>query len=297
MKLIITILTFLVLGCSSKMQNKDFKKYDTHVWSAMIQYKEKDYQKSLDNFKKAFKIIPDENVSDYFYAAAAALHLEKYDTAKELIIQSIVETKTSKDYFLSFEEFDPFRSNELFSDVENKYDKFIAEFYEQLEHPDIYREIDSLVEVDQKNRKQPIDWEVTNKNDSLNIKRLIEITKEYGWQKKGWIILWHQRGTYGESNYVWDFFKPYIDQQIKNGKMRKTIWARYEDDKSTTQNQRQIFGFYWFQFDQYPVINVDNLDKRRTEYDLPPFWYLNKVYDIPLPKGYDFEENYHQHRL
>lgn len=221
MRLILTILTFLIIGCSTKKPKNDFENYDEHVWNAMLQYKNEDYQKSLKKFQQAFEIIPDESVSDYFYAAAAALHLHKPDIAKELIIQSIVQTKTSEDYFLSFDEFEPFRENKIFNQIEDNYDKYISEFYANLDYPEIYKEVDSLVKIDQKYRQDPIDWEVTNKHDSLNIKRFMEITKKYGWYRKGWIILWHQRGTYGESNYIWDFFKPYIDKRIKKGKMRK----------------------------------------------------------------------------
>lgn len=288
-KLLFPTLIFLIYACANKPQDKkknDFEKYDQYVWSAMLQYKDKDYKKSLENFQKALEIIPDEQVSDYFYAAAAALHLDKPKLAKKLIIGSIVQTKTWKDYFLGFGEFYPYREHKLFDEIEKNYDKYIAEFYDNLEHPEIYREVDSLVEVDQKYRLDGSDWSVINKHDSLNIRRFMEITKKYGWYEKGWLVLWHQRGTYGESNYVWDFFKSYIDEQIEKGNMRKAIWARYEDEKSIVHNNEQIYGLYWTQFNEYPVIDVKNLDKRRAKYNLPPFWYMNEVYDTPLPKGY-----------
>ena len=38
--------------------------------------------------------------------------------------------------------------------------------------------------------------DIVSKIDSLNIEELMAITKEYGWQKRAWVILWHQRGNH-----------------------------------------------------------------------------------------------------
>ncbi|MGF1556606.1 hypothetical protein [Paucihalobacter sp.] len=96
----------------------------------------------------------------------------------------------------------------MFADIESEYEDHISEFFNNLKHPEIYKEIDSLYAVNQEYRTNGSECVEIARIDSLNIKRLIEITKDYGWQNKGWIILWHQRGTYGKSNYVWNFFKP-----------------------------------------------------------------------------------------
>lgn len=73
--------------------------------------------------------------------------------------------------------------------------------------------------------------ELMQKVDSLNVARLIEITKEHGWQERAWIILWHQRGTYGEDNYVWNYFKPLIDKEISEGKLSKNFWSNFDEFK------------------------------------------------------------------
>ncbi len=61
----------------------------------------------------------------------------KEDEAKSLIIQSIIETNASKNYFLNFKEFDRFRHLDLFREIERNYDSHIAEFYKNLKHPNI----------------------------------------------------------------------------------------------------------------------------------------------------------------
>ncbi len=249
----------------------------------MIQYTNKEYESSLDNFRKAFKIIPDDLVDDYFYAAAAALNLDNDAEAEKLIIESIRLTNASKDYFLNFEAFNPFRSKKLFQNITDDYEKHQAIFFNNLAHPKIYKEIDSLFKSDQNVRNNGGDLAET---DTKNINRLIAITKQYGWQSRAWTILWHQRGTYGERNYVWDFFKPYIDEQIKIGKMRKDFWAMFEDEKSIERTGKQIYGLYWSQYDDWPIIDIESVDKRRESVGLPPLWYLNHVYGIKLPKEY-----------
>jgi tetratricopeptide (TPR) repeat protein len=265
-------------------QNKsNFEKYDELVWKAMIQYKTKDYKSSLENFKQAFKILPNDSEDDYFYAAAAALNLNNDSEAEKLIIESIELINASKNYFLNFEEFNSFRSKKLFETISNNYEEYQKTFFKNLSHPEIYKEIETLFRKDQEVRNNGNSMIET---DEKNINRLIEITKKYGWQKKGWIILWHQRGTYGENNNVWSFFKPYIDQQIKEGKMRKYFWARFEDEKSIQKNGKQLYGEYWSQYTEWPIIDIENVDKRRESVGLPPLWYMNKVYGINLPKEY-----------
>jgi len=284
MRIILLLFFFTILSCSNS--KNDFEEYNELEQKAMLQFKDNEFEKALTNFEKAIDLKPSENVSLYFYATASALNSKNKDKAKELLIASIHNTNASKNYFLNFKEFNNFRSEKLFSEIENDYENHISEFYSRLKHPEIYREIDSLREIDQKYRKNGSEWKDISRIDSLNIKRLIEITKEYGWQKRSWIVLWHQRGTYGQDNYVWNFFKPYIDGEIKKGNIKKDFWTRFEEEKSINENKEQIYGYYWNQFDEYPIIDIKNVDKRRAEFGIPPLWYLNKVYGIELPSEY-----------
>lgn len=286
MKTTILLLSFLVLGCSTGQS--DFTKYDKLVWKAMLQYQDKEYKKALGKFQDAFAVLPDENATHYFYAAAAALHLGKENEAKELIVQSIIQTKASQNYFSSFKEFNQFRQLDMFEEIGKDYEDYIAEFYNNLEHPDIYREIDSLIEKDQEIRTTTTSKEQFRLVDSLNIIRLIEITQEYGWQKKGWLILWHQRGSYKEDNYVWNFFLPHINQEIQAGTVRKDFWAMYEDEEAFRNGDPHIYGTY---YDQFPIRDIENVDARRDSIGLPPLWYINKIYGIELPANYEVSEN------
>lgn len=284
MRIILLFLFLTILSCSDN--KTDYDQYNEWDQKAMLNFKDKDYEKALANFEKAIDLKPKEDVSVYFYATAAALNAKKYDKAKELLIASIHNTNASKDYFLNFNEFNDFRNEEMFAEIEKDYENHISEFYAKLQHPEIYREVDRLVALDQEYRTNGSESKEVERIDSLNIKRLIEITKEYGWQPKGWLILWHQRGTYGQDTYVWNFFKPYIYQQINKGTIKKDFWVMFEEDRAIRQNKEQIYGMYWYQFDDYPIKDIANVDKRRAEFGVPPLWYMEKVYGIVLPAEY-----------
>ncbi|WP_035337688.1 hypothetical protein [Dokdonia sp. PRO95] len=284
MRITTSIIFFIILSCSNN--KNDFKKYNALEQQAMLKFKDEAYEDALLNFEKAIALKPTKNVSIYFYAAAAALHLKRNQRAKELLIESIHNTNASEQYFLNFNEFNRFRNETLFTEIESDYDNHISKFYNNLEHPEIYREVDSLVAVDQEFRNNNSDWKEISRIDSLNVNRLIEITKDYGWQQKGWLILWHQRGTFGKDNYVWNFFKPYFDEQIAKGTIKKSFWTMFEEEQSLMKNKQQIYGLYTSQFDQFPIRDIKNVDKRRIENGLPPLWYMEKVYGIQLPSEY-----------
>jgi len=80
--------------------------------------------------------------------------------------------------------------------------------------------------------------------DSLNIRVLMDITREYGWQKEAHLLLWHQRGTYGKDNWVWNYFKPLINKEIKSGKIAPSFWAIFEDFKSINKTGKSIYGYH-----------------------------------------------------
>ncbi len=146
-------------------------------------------------------------------------------------------------------------------------------------------EINKLRASDQKVRRNG-DKALMHYTDSININKLMDITKKYGWKKRGWIILWHQRGTYEDNNYVWKYFKPYINEQIRKGKIRKYFWAIFEEEQSIIKEKKQIYGFYFNQYKTFPMKDVESVDERRKKLGMPPLWYLNEVYDAELPAGY-----------
>ncbi len=114
--------------------------------------------------------------------------------------------------------------------------------------------------------------------DSLNIVKLIDITKEYGWQKEGWLLLWHQRGTYGQDNWVWNYFKPYINNEIVKGKISPFFWAKFEDISSIYKSGKSIYGYHPGKVDPkvvnrnrksigLPLLTATEIEQRNTRRD------------------------------
>ena len=277
------------MGCAQK--TNQFEKYDPLVWSAMLAYEEGDYNKALIAFEKAFEIIPNESENDIFHAAAAALRVEKEELAEKLIRKAISGTNPSKQYYTNFHGFARFKDKPLFAAVEKDYEELVTEYYTNLTYPkEIEDEIKLMVERDQKPRLENKEWSEIAKVDSVNIARLIDITKEHGWVDRAWIILWHQRGSYGEKNEVWNFFKPFFDKEIAEGKRRKDFWVMFEEEQSIIDTKTQNYGGYLSQFEQFPINDIDNVDERRAEKGLPPLWYLHKVYGQALPPSYKWKD-------
>jgi hypothetical protein len=93
------------------------------------------------------------------------------------------------------------------------------------------KELKKIVFHQTKDEYEKTTSELMKRVDSLNVARLIEITEKHGWQQRAWIILWHQRGTYGENNYVWNYFKPLIDKEIEEGKLSRNFWSPFDQHK------------------------------------------------------------------
>lgn len=173
------------LNCVSEGNKNLYERYDKKVWNGMLHYHNNEYEKSLESFHDALSLINNDNPSVYFYAAAASLQLDDTINAKKLIIESIIKTNTSKEYFLNFKEFDQFREKKLFSEISDNYDTYIDSFFQTIKNPEVYKMVDSLIQKDQFARNSEISLEDRSLIDSLNVISLIEITKKYGWHERG----------------------------------------------------------------------------------------------------------------
>lgn len=285
---------FIIFGFTLLMNvscNPGYDHTDYLDWQrrAMLAFKSDDFDIGLKHFEKCIKIMPSEETSNYLYAAACALELDKDHIANDVLIDGITSYFISKRYFNTFEGFDSLRQHPVVMDIKDKFDSLQQIFYSGLKCPSEYFEIDSLIKRDQEvrtNNRSTMDmWEV----DSLNINRLMEITEKCGWIRKGEIILWHQRYDYGKDTRIWNFFTKKIEEHNLKAKRKNSIWARYEDNRAIESHGRQIFGQYYYALDQYPLESITNIDQKRDSIGLHPFWYLNEIYGFPVPDGYDID--------
>ena len=99
--------------------------------------------------------------------------------------------------------------------------------------------------------------------DSLNIRELMDITTSSGWQEEAWLLLWHQRGTYGKNNWVWNYFKPLINKEIEQGKLPKSFWAMFEDFKASLKTGVSVYGY------RPGKVDEKNVNANRKKIGLP----------------------------
>lgn len=283
---------FLFAISHLKFQAQDNKinniSYDNYVWAANIDLVNGDYKNCYKRFYKAFKFKKPESAEDSFNSAVCALEQKKNRAAENLIREGIILHNPPLSYFLNYKHFKS--HNEIKHVIEKDYDDLVKKFYKNIKNPVQYERIKELIARDQMIRTIPQKFlaeGAINYVDSLNGIDLIAITKEYGWQDRSHILLWHHRGEdFKNGEGIWSFFKPYINELIEMGKLKKSYFAIYEDEISITKNKKQIYGLYFMQFGAYPIKDIKNVDKRRENIGLPPLYYMKKVYGIELPDEY-----------
>jgi hypothetical protein len=99
--------------------------------------------------------------------------------------------------------------------------------------------------------------------DSLNVTELMAITKKHGWQEEAHILLWHQRGSYGTHNWIWNYFKPLINAGIQDGTITPAFWAMFDDFKSIRDHGITIYGYH------PGKVNDDTVNLKRKTIGLP----------------------------
>jgi tetratricopeptide (TPR) repeat protein len=286
---LLTIICLCVLASCDKISNYELQsQYRDFQQSAMEKFIDKDYDGSISDFRQAFKRNPSKSENDKFYAAACALRLGKDDEAKEYIISAITNNNASETYYDNFDYFTEFRSSDILIEISENYSKYQKIYMSKLKNPEIAEQIDSMRELDQLVRTNRDQEYLMGAVDSSNIKRLIEITKEFGWQEKGWIILWHQRGYYKSGNEAWNFFYPYISSEIEIGNIDPDFWVGFEDEQSIRNDGVQIFGTYSNNYEQFPIKDIQNVDRLRDSVGLPSLRFMNKVYSMNLPTDYNY---------
>lgn len=257
----------------------------------MLSFEKGDYENALTQFCSAIQMVPQKSIQNYYYASVSALKLKQYSLAETILINGIKRTNPPLSSFQNFEEFKDFRNLSFYKDIEENFEDYKKDFYQSLKSPEIYDEITTLVNKDRSMREKDNSVEEMKKADSLNGVRLIEITKEYGWDQRAFIILWHHRFTFKDDNFFWSFFRPYINEKIEKGEIEKGFWTNFEDNWSVYSNGIQKYGTYWGQLKEYPIENIKIIDSLRLSVDLPPLWFMEKIYGAELPKGYDYPED------
>ncbi len=258
-----------------------YDRYDPLIWEARLALKNGSDSEALARFQEAFEVLPHDNTNDLFYAAEAALKVGKNDLAKTFIKTAFVHYNPDSVYYVSF--FGPFKGEEIFDEIQAERPQMLEEYYANLSYEkEILDEIGEMLE----STEEFISAEHKRKTDSINLARLAEITREYGWITNRASLLymnyWHRDNM---NDKVWREFKSAIDDQIKKGEIRKSFWAFTDDVRQMGKTKKQIYG-QSSNWDKYPIMDIETVDKRRAKIGLPPIWYVSRLLDKEYPEGY-----------
>uniref|UniRef100_UPI00404A8ADC hypothetical protein n=1 Tax=Flavobacterium sp. TaxID=239 RepID=UPI00404A8ADC len=176
---------------------------------------EKYYLEILENYNKYRQI--------YF---SNLKNIDIYFEIKELVNRDQFCRKL-EDYFTNRSEIEFSLAFNNLIKAQNENDTLLIKKYQKILYPKIDEDRDIIYNTIMKNV------------DKLNIERLMEITKLYGWQESAWLILWHQRGNHDEDNYVWNFFRPIINKEIEEGKLSRSFWKPFDNYKKEIEASKK----------------------------------------------------------
>jgi hypothetical protein len=133
-------------------------------------------------------------------------------------------------------------------------------------------------------------WKIINVKDSINLIKVEIILAEYGWlgadiigetgNKTLFLVIQHSN-TQTQVKYL-----PMLKEAVKNGNAKASYSALMEDRVLLAQREKQIYGSQLemdYKTNQYvlsPMIDPDNVDKRRTEVGLQPISEYLKFWDL-----------------
>lgn len=184
-------------------------------------------QKSYLETYKGFNNIQDKEFYKKIVSDYNTLRQKYFSSIEDIDLYLEIEELTSRDQFV--------RKTGMYLDgySEVDYQNAGGAFFKAQRENDTIKakELKKIVFHKTKEEYKKTTSELMQRVDSLNVARLMEITEKHGWQERAWIILWHQRGTYGEDNYVWNYFKPVIDKEIEDGKLSRNFWSVFEQHK------------------------------------------------------------------
>ncbi len=303
------IYTLLLLFLFASVNAQD---YSTLVGEANQSYASKDYKMSTDLYDKAFK-IENKNPSHLYNGACASSLAGDTKKAFRWLNLSIENGWTNLRHLKSDTDLDNLHSKKEWGKTVEKLEKKLALIEVHYDKP-LQAELLTILEEDQKYRKQIHEtikthsddskemqdlWKITLKNDSINLLKVKKILDEKGWVGKDkvgtqasnalFLVIQHS-DLETQKKYL-----PMMKEAVAKGNASAGSLALLIDRIEIREGRKQIYGSQIGSNPNnntpyiLPLIDPDNVDKRRTEVGLGPLsdyvknW--NLVWDVEKYKS------------
>ncbi len=285
-----TIYTLLLLFLFTKVNAQEYSKL---ISEADQLYRTKDYKMSTDLYNKAFK-IESENPSHLYNGACASSLAGNTTKAFKWLNLSIEKGWTNLKHLSSDTDLENLHSKKEWGKTIEKLEKKLALIEANYDKP-LQAELLAILEEDQKYRMQMNDiqkkfgpdskemndlWKITNQKDSVNLLKVKKILDEKGWVGKDkvgaqansalFLVIQHS-DLETQKKYL-----PMMKEAVTKGNASPGSLALLIDRIEIREGRKQIYGsqigINKNNNTQYvlPLIDPDNVDKRRTEVGLGP---------------------------
>jgi hypothetical protein len=265
--------------------------YDDLIKKADSSYEAKNYKISTDYFAKAIKVKPESKNNFYNAACAASLANDKKNSLKWLET-SINNGYDNLNHIITDSDLDNVRNDKKFKKIIFELKKKIDIVEANYDKP-LQTELLTILDDDQKYRMQMNEtqkkfgqdskemkdlWKITNQKDSLNLLKVEKILDEKGWVGKDkvgseansalFLVIQHN------TLEIQKKYLPMMKEAVSKGNANPSSLALLIDRIEIREGRKQIYGSqigtnpntktqYIF-----PLIDPDNVDKRRAEVGL-----------------------------
>jgi hypothetical protein len=263
-------------------------------------YNNKEYKNSGEYYDSAFKI--QKGISSDYYNAACSWALAGDKTkALEYLNRSIDLGWLYIDHLKKDTDLRSLHQTKEWEELIDKVEKKVDEYESHLNKP-LMRELEAINVSDQKNRMM-IDsvqkrfgwdskdikelWTKQNELDSLDMMRIKEIIKKYGYPGKSlvgdqsstaWLVIQHADLKTQEE------YLPILREATNKGELSKSSFALLVDRVRMRKGEKQLYGSQLQmkngKYEIYPIEDEPNVNKRRAEMELGPLEDYVKQWNI-----------------
>jgi hypothetical protein len=275
---LITILSLFVFNFTFGQDQGRYAELTKEAWKL---YEEKEYLMSAQKYAEAFTALGGKGIVNDRYNAACSWALANEIDSAFVQLFKIAQNGNYTNLGHITTDTD---LNSLHND--KKWNEVIEIVKSNKEKTEVNLDkilvaiLDTIYQNDQKYRKESVlDWKTINYYDSINLVKVKKILDERGWlgadivgvQGNTTLFLVIQHSDYETRQK----YLPMMREAVENGNARASSLALLEDRVALEKGEKQIYGSqiagnsesgYFVR----PLIDPDNVDKRRAEVGLVP---------------------------